>query len=130
MTQRVKHRIGIELVRYLTAGLAVVTTQFSILSFLVEKVSLNPTISSGIAYVISTIINYLLQFHYTFRSQKSHCVILLRYFCVTAAAIILNTLIFWLCNEMAGLWYLFSQMVALVLVTAFNFLLGRHYTFG
>jgi putative flippase GtrA len=130
MIRRQKHPLFIELFRYLSVGVLVVLVQFSLLSFLVEFSHVNPTLSSAIAYVVSTAVNYILQYHYTFRSNHRHHIVFIRYLLVSAVALGLNVLIFWLCNEVAGIWYLFSQMVALVLVTAFNFILGRHYTFG
>lgn len=130
MGLREKRHIGVELFRYLSVGVIVVTAQFSILSFLVEVIDLNPTLSSAIAYVLSTVINYVLQYHYTFRAKDKHWRVFSRYFVVTGSALLLNVLIFWVANEVFGLWYLFSQMCALVIVTSYNFILGRHFTFG
>jgi putative flippase GtrA len=130
MMRRVKYPLFVELFRYLSVGVVVVTIQFSLLSTLVELFHLNPTLASAISYVIATVVNYLLQYHFTFRSNHRHHVVFVRYLLVTGAALGLNVLIFWICNEVFQVWYLFSQMVALVLVTAFNFILGRYYTFG
>lgn len=130
MMRREKYPVTEELFRYLSVGVLVVVVQFSFLSTLVEWFHLNPTLSSAISYVIATFVNYLLQYHYTFRSNHKHHIVFVRYLIVTSIALGLNVLIFWTCNEVLGIWYLFSQMVAIILVTTFNFILGRHYTFG
>ena len=48
---------------------------------------------------------------------------------VAALTLVINTGVFWLCNEAAALPYLLSQVVATGLVVLVNFQLNRRYVF-
>ncbi|MCK5831069.1 MAG: GtrA family protein [Methylococcales bacterium] len=116
--------------RYLFSGGTAVSVQFSTLILLVEYApQINTTISAVIAFSIGCIVNYNIQYHWTFKVTGSHKRFFTRYLSVTFVTLGLNTSIFWYFHEYVHLSYLFSQFFASGIVFMFNFLINNFFTF-
>lgn len=118
------------LVRYTISGASSVVIQFAALTSMVEFLALDPTLSSGIAYLIGCFVNYQMLYFWTFRSKASHVSALLKYFLVTSCTLLVNLGLFWIMVELFHLWYLFSQVFATILVAALNMIIFKLYTFA
>ncbi len=73
--------------------------------------------------------NYLLQFHFTFRSSASHCAALPTYGAVALVSWCANTGLFYLLCRHGGLSYAAAQAVATSAVTLMNFILYKKVVF-
>jgi putative flippase GtrA len=102
---------------------------FTVLWILVEWFGVYPTYASAIGFCVAMFVNYSLQYYWTFRAKGPHGVLFSRYLAVTLAMLGVNTLIFWLLNESAGVPYLVAQVVATGCVMFLNFTINRRYTF-
>lgn len=107
-----------------------VVVQFGILIGLVEFGHLNETVSSGIAFLIGCIVNYLLLYYWVFSSKGSHITIIMRYTIVTLLTLALNLAVFWVLTEPLQMWYLFSQIIATIIAAIANLFLNRYYAFA
>lgn len=124
------NQLGI-VARYLVSGSAAALVHFGFLIFLVEMFLFNPTLASALGFIAAVFVNYSLQYHWTFEIQGNglHKVYFTRYLLVTLMTLILNTSIFWSLNEVAGLQYIFSQILATGIVLVVNFMINQNYTF-
>jgi len=102
---------------------------FTVLWILVERFGVYPTYASASGFCVAIFVNYSLQYYWTFRAKGPHGLLFFRYLFVTMAMLGVNTLIFWLLNELAGVPYLIAQVVATGCVMFLNFTLNRRYTF-
>lgn len=116
----------------LFAGVGAVGTaaQYLVLVLLVEGLALNPVLASTLGFGVGAVVNYLLNYHYTFRSDKSHFEAAGKFFSVALLGAISNSLLMYLAIDCLGLNYLLAQILATGVVLGQNFLLNRHWTFA
>ncbi len=116
-------------IRYLIAGGTAAGVHFLVLIALVELLAIYPPMASAIGFVIACAVNYTLQYHWTFKANGSHKVMLTRYTMVTLITFVVNLLIFWFLYEKLNVLYLISQFISTGVVTLINFIINKHYTF-
>ena len=114
---------------YTACGLVANVAWFAVLIGLVEVCSINPTISSGIGFIVAVILNYSCQYKLTFKSEGNHAEIFLRFFVVAIFGVTINLLIFWTLNEKFDTPYLVAQVVSTGIVVLVNFNINKRYTF-
>jgi putative flippase GtrA len=87
------------------------------------------TASSVAGFVVGALINYGLNYYYTFKSEQPHHQAMARFFTVALVGLLLNTLIVFALDRMH--WhYLLAQAAATIVVLLWNFAANRHWTFG
>ena len=118
------------LIKYASIGTIVTLLNFGLMTFFIELLYFNKTLSSGLAYFLSTIFNYILQYRYTFRSTRSHQKALTTYAIISVLALMINTALFWALNSQAGVPWLYAQFVTMTFVFLLNFILHRRFTFA
>jgi putative flippase GtrA len=114
------------------AGVGVVATglQYGVLIVAVEWLHMNAVLGSCSGFVVSAALNYWLNYHFTFRSQKSHAVAGSRFSIVAAVGLALNA------GAMAALvelfkWpYVLAQLVTTALVLLWTFFGNRVWSFA
>lgn len=114
---------------YVAVGIISVGVQFSVLTVLIEKMQINPTLASTLGFLIGCIAQYVLLYYWTFRSKGKHSSAALRYTIITAATLFLNGIFFWTLTEVLRFDYLISQVIATATVSIINFFLYRGYAF-
>jgi len=118
------------LFRYVISGAAAAGLHFLVLIGLVEVFGINPTFSSAVGFCSAIIVNYSLQYHWTFSSTTTHFKAFSRYLFVTLAMLGVNTLIFWSSITVLRMHYLVAQALAISVVFFLNFRINRRYTFS
>jgi len=114
------------------AGVGAIGTaaQYLVLVLLVEGLAVNPVLASTLGFGLGAIVNYLLNYHYTFRSDKSHLEAAGKFFSVALVGALTNSLLMYLGTDWLGLNYLLAQVLATGVVLIQNFLLNRYWTFA
>jgi putative flippase GtrA len=113
------------------AGMGFVGTmaQYSVLVVLVEWAGLASVSASAIGYVAGALVNYALNYRFTFRSSASHRVALPRFMTVAMVGFCLN----WLCMMAGTRWlplhYLVVQLLATGAVLLWGFAANLLWTF-
>ena len=112
------------------AGVGAIATgvQYLILIVLAE-LGMLAALASGIGYAISSMLNYYLNYRYTFKSTKRHRDTLLRFFAVALVGLGLNTLVMIIAVEYLHLHYMIAQILATCLVLLWNFGANAIWTF-
>lgn len=122
-------KLGI-LIRYTLAGTLAVAVHYLILILLVEGEGIDATLASSSGFAVGVIVNYVLQYYWTFRSSGSHARRFPLFFGIAVAMLGFNAAIFWGLHERAGMNYLLAQAFAIGVVFLFNFVINSRYTFA
>lgn len=116
-------------VRYVISGGAAAVVHFAVLIALVESIDANPTLASAIGFCAAILVNYTLQYYWTFKTRGAHTATFLRYLGVTLMMLCVNTGLFWLMNVQVGLGYLVAQAIATIIVVTVNYNVNLRFTF-
>lgn len=115
--------------RFLGAGGLAVACQWALLIGLVELGVLGPVAASAIGFAFATSLSYLLRRRFVFRSRLAHRHCLPRYAAVAAVALGLTTALMALGVKLLLLPYLAVQLATSAIVTTWNFVGHRRWTF-
>jgi putative flippase GtrA len=118
------------LVSFVGVGAVATLVQYGILVLSVEILGLRPFLGSSAGFAISAVLNYWVNYHFTFRSQNSHVDAATRFALVAVAGLVLNALAMVLLGRVPGLPYVAAQVIATVVVLAWNFLGNSLWTFA
>ena len=118
-----------QLLRFAGAGTAATATHYGTLILLVELGRMNPTLASVIGYGGSWIVNYTLNYRFTFRSARPHRETIGRFAGVAIVAILLNSVVMATATGI-GIHYLIGQVVATALVFCWTFTAQRFWIFA
>ena len=114
------------------AGVGVIGTaaHYATLFVLVDVASLDAVAASSAGFLVGGIINYLLNYKFTFRSQQSHTSTAPRFFAIALGGFFLNGVAMSLLVNKIGLYYLLAQVITTGLILIWTFLANHYWTFG
>ncbi len=110
-----------KLASFLGVGALSTLLQYFILVICVEFVGLSAVAGSAIGFAISAVFNYLLNYHFTFRSDNAHAVAASRFALVASVGLAINTGLMALLVHYTRLPYIVSQVFSTAIVLVWNF---------
>jgi putative flippase GtrA len=116
--------------RYLVSGGAAVAVHMALLFALVECLGTDETAATSAGFVLGSVVNYLLQYHFVFGATCRHLNSFFRYGAVTLTMLGVNAIVFRVLIEGVGMWYMLAQAMATGMVFVLNFLVNRSFTFA
>lgn len=136
-------------IRYAISGGLATAVHFCLLILLIEYQLTTPLQASMIGAACGFLVNYHIQFHWTFKVNGPHKWYFIRYLIVSASMFGLNAGIFWLATtpelfiylqgipfpkqpylaQPQNIAYWYAQVIATGIVFLCNFLINRYYTF-
>jgi putative flippase GtrA len=116
----------------LFAGVGAIGTagHYLVLVLLVEWFSVAPVAATTAAFMVGAIINYILNYKYTFSSDKPHLQAMSKFFSIATVGMLFNGLIMDYGVQHLELHYLVTQVVATILVMQWNFFANKLWTFS
>jgi putative flippase GtrA len=102
---------------------------YATLILLVETWGIHPVTATTLGFGLGALINYLLNYRYTFNSTKAHRDSGPKFALIVVATGLLNTLMVYEGVDMLGLNYLLVQVAATATVFLLNFVLNSLWTF-
>ncbi len=102
---------------------------YGLLITLVQIASVPAVPASAAGALLGALINYTLNYHFTFRSSKRHREAVVKFAAIAVIGLLLNTGFMWVGVELIGAHYLLSQIVTTGLVAIWNFSGHRYWTF-
>ena len=118
-----------ELVAFGLVGIVGTGAHYLTLVMLVEALGVDPIGATTLGFVVGATINYSLNHHYTFKSQKTHLDAGPKFFLIAIATGLLNTLLVYMGIHWAGINYLLAQVATTLVVFLANFALNSVWTF-
>ena len=115
--------------RFTLVGGVATAIQYAILMLLVRGWRMAPAPASSIGFVLSAILNYLLNYRFTFRSNRPHGAAAAKFGALAGAGLLINAVSMHLLVGM-GVQYLLSQVCATAVVLFWNFIGNSLWTFG
>ncbi len=114
------------------AGIGVVGTigHYTVLIVLVQFWAVDPVIASSLGFVVGAVINYILNYHFTFQSDKQHAEALTKFLIVAAVGAGINGLIMYYGVENTNINYMVVQVFATLVVLMWNFVVNKLWTFA
>ena len=118
-----------QFIKYAGSGAVGTTVHYLLLAVLVEGLGVGAVAASSFGAVAGALVNYALNYRYTFRSTRPHCESLARFAVVSVAGIVLNALVVAVGTATFGWHYLIAQVVATGVVLCSAFAVNRAWTF-
>ncbi len=115
--------------RFLLVGGLCTALQYALLILFVEEMRLSPTMASTIGYVASSLVNYLLNYSFTFKSTAEHRRSMPRFMVIALCGVALNAAVTFVGTTVLGLHYLLAQVIATCLTLVWNFVANMRWTF-
>lgn len=128
MTQ-VHSKLLLQFCSFIGVGGIATFVHYNVLFLLVHFYGFRPVFSSSIGYVLSGSLNYYLNYHVTFQSDKPHHQAVLKFTLIAVVGLFINTVIMALCTEIFTLHYILAQILATGIVTFWNFTGNRYWSF-
>ena len=112
------------LIRFVLVGGSATLLQFVLLFIFVEFGHFNKIFASALSFAISAVFNYLMNYYFTFASEKSHIETAPKFIAVAALGLLINSTVFALLLVVMP-HYLFAQFGATLITLLVNFLLHK-----
>lgn len=114
------------------AGVGAIGTigHYTVLIVLVQFWAMDPVIASTLGFIVGAIINYVLNYHFTFQSNKHHTEALTKFMIVAVIGAGINGLIMFIGIENTRINYLLVQIFATAVVLLWNFVVNKLWTFA
>ncbi len=115
--------------RFLLVGGLCTGLQYLLLVVLVEQVGFSATLASTIGYLASSVVNYFLNYSFTFNSTARHRHSLPRFLLISLCGLLLNGAITFIGTNVYAANYLVAQATATFVTLLWNFLVNLRWTF-
>lgn len=115
--------------RFAVVGGLATAIQYVLLILLVRVCGMAPTPASSIGFVLSAGVNYLLNYRFTFQSNRPHGPAAGKFALLASAGLLINAVIMRLMIGL-GTHYLIAQACATAVVLFWNFIGNSRWTFG
>lgn len=116
-------------IKFLGVGGIATSVQYLLLLFFVEFGLFSAAVASAVGYVCASVVNYLLNYYLTFRSDAKHHVAGLKFIVVVFVGLILNTTLMYLFVNILEIYYVISQLIATLNVLLWNFFANKNWTY-
>lgn len=121
--------ISSSFLRYTAAGVVGTLLHFGILSLLVKAFGVSPPIGTMAGATAGALVNYVINYHFTFASSRTHRSTLPKFIVVALVGVLLNGLILHLGSRFDKGHFLIAQMFASVTVLLVGYSLNKAWTF-
>lgn len=118
-----------QFLRFAAVGASGTAVQYIVLWAGVELFALPVAPASGAGYMLGSVVNYLLNYFFTFQSGKSHAETATKYYTVLAVGWCLNTGLMWLLAHLLGWNYWLAQILTTGIGLVWNFIGSRWWVF-
>ncbi|MDP4268753.1 MAG: GtrA family protein [Bacteroidota bacterium] len=117
-------------IKFCVVGFSGLFVDFGTTWFLKEKVRLNKYVANSSGFVLAATSNYFFNRFWTFHSQNSHIVTeYFSFFSISIAGLGINNLIIYLLTDKLKFNFYLSKLIAVGVVTIWNFVMNYLFTF-
>lgn len=119
-----------EIIKFVVTGFLGTVINLVIFYLLVEKAGMLYIFGAAISFVVAITNNFFWNKHWTFKNKsQKYKEQYIKYFFVSILGLGINLIILSILIEIFNLWYMFAQLIAIILTGVSNFLLNKNWTF-
>ncbi|MET3130005.1 putative flippase GtrA [Oxalobacteraceae bacterium GrIS 1.11] len=118
-----------QFLRFAAVGASGTAVQYSVLWTGVELFGSSAAVASGLGYILGAVVNYLLNYFFTFQSAKSHGEAAAKYFTLLGIGWCMNTGLMWLLTHNLAWNYWLAQVLVTGIGLIYNFVGSRWWAF-
>ncbi|QVY62090.1 GtrA family protein [Cytobacillus gottheilii] len=118
----------IRFLKYSLVGCISVGVYFLSVFIFIEKYQWDPVIGSAAAFIIMTIVSFLINIRYTFNSRFTQRK-LVRFLLVSLVGFLLNVILIFFIVHILSFHYFIGELVTVLVIPLVNFLLNNYWTF-
>ena len=122
-------RLKTQFLRFILVGFAATLITYIILIVLVETWQINVIVASVIGYIVGIVVNYELNYGFTFQSKQHHHILVPRFVMVMMVGLLLNTGIMFVGVNWFDINYVLAQLAAIAVVLIWSFTANRLWVF-
>jgi len=112
--------------RYFVVGGLAFLVDYSFLYIFTESFHFYYLLSAALSFLMGLFVNYFFSCLWVFQTSSEHCSIRFLFFALIGIiGLGLNEFIIWFCTNKLALYYMFSKIIAAVIVFFWNFLARR-----
>jgi putative flippase GtrA len=112
-------------------GFSGIFVDFGVTYFCKEKLRIHKYVASSLGFILATISNYLLNRYWTFNTgQSAQFSQFGKFLGIAVIGLIINNLLIYLFNDKLKLNFYVSKLIAIVIVSVWNFFGNYLYTFA
>lgn len=115
-------------IKYSFVGCMSVGIYFLFVYILIERYHWGPVVGSAAAFIIMTIVSFLLNVRFTFQSSFTKQK-LWRFLCVSFIGFVLNFMLIFGTVHILSFHYLVGEVITILVIPLVNFLLNYYWTF-
>lgn len=115
--------------RYFVAGSIAAGVHLLSLALLI-RLGCPALAASMLGFCIALVVNYALQYYWTFRHSGSHVTAFTRYVTVNIGGFVLNAIVFHTIDSLSILPPVVTQAITILIVFVFNFVLNASFSFA
>ncbi len=119
----------VELSKYGVVGLIGTAVHYTIMAILIRGFSVEVVLSSTSGAMAGALVNYVLNYFYTFRSDKHHHEAMVKFWLIASLGWGLNAGILAVNEYLLGINVILAQLTATAVVFVVTFFLNRRWTF-
>lgn len=131
MTNKSRIRTLKEFSKFSLVGIINTSIHLSLLYVLTEFFSIWYLLSSFLAFLVALTNSFIMNTLWTFKKNIKHKTInkYTKFLTISIIAAILNLFLLYVFTEFVGLWYMISQIIAIIFTLMINFIGNKFWTF-
>lgn len=121
-----------QFIRYTLVGGVAFVVDFGLLFALTECMHLHYLLSATLSFIMGLFVNYLISTYWVFKNSKvkNRKVEFILFGLIGVVGLGLNNILMYLFTDLVGLFYMYSKLLAAILVYMWNFLGRRYFLFN
>lgn len=122
--------LATQFLTFAAVGVMGFIAHYGTLVALVEGFGVHPVLGSALGFTAGGLVNYAMNYRFTFRSQRRHVEAMPRFFTIAGLGLVLNTALMALLVEHLAVPYLPAQVLVTGLLLLWHFGANRLWTFA
>ena len=114
--------------KFIISGGSATISHLSAMAFLVW-IGVVPLISTSVGVIVGAIVNYVLQYYYTFDADIDHKKSIRNYIITVCFSFVSNFILFWVFHHLIGINIIFSQLLTSATVAIQNYIIYKKFVF-
>jgi putative flippase GtrA len=118
-------------VKFALVGFSGMIVDLTVLYLLVEFFAVHYLVASVVSFLLAVVNNFLLNKYWTFEDKNKRGVYqFFSFLLISLCGLVLNLVIMYLLVDLCVVWYILAKVIAIFLVTFWNYFMNKKITFG